>query len=244
MRIFLIVTGTLLFPICASAGLIFDSSLATAVNFANGGTSNCSAGPATGVVGGYHVSTDGAACFPYSAPLSFADNGEWDPPFAALLDFSSTTTITIALGGSYSAVWGFLDYGLGCPGDFSGPCTYTGNDPTITALDSKMNVIESADLVGYILGSNREFNFEAGRAVGFSESSPDIAYLQIGGDYIALADLAVSGPAAPEPATYVTGTLALALIILLKLIPSRDREGAVTRTNEVLCRTQTEEVIQ
>jgi hypothetical protein len=169
------------------------------------GTSSCSDGPASTTLGGLNVSSDGAACFAYHG-WSFADNGSWFAlPALADASLSGTTTITIDLGASYSSAWGFVDYGLGCSGF---DCTTYGNDPTITALDENKNVIESFDLSAsyVILGSNNEFEYEAGRTVGFSESSADIRYFQIGGDNIAITNISTM---TPEPATFALTALAL-----------------------------------
>jgi hypothetical protein len=201
-----LLAAILVVPFCASADLIIDTLPGT-IDFADGGISNCSDVAATASVAGFGVSTNGAACFPYSAGWSFADNGQWDPPFAVIADNSGYTTITINLEGLYSSVWGLIDYGLGCGPD---SCSIFGNDPTIAVLDSKGNVIESRDINGYIFGSTDEFDFDAGRVLGFSESTPEIAYFQIGGDFIGMADISLAGAATiPEPSTIVLAGLAL-----------------------------------
>jgi hypothetical protein len=194
----------------AQADLIFGiPSNPDAVSFGDGGVSNCSSGPTTTTDGGFNISTDGAACFPYSQGWSFLDNGQW-LSLPALVDDSGTTTITIDLGGSYSAVWGQMDYYLDCT-DFSFGCSYAGNDPTITALDKKMNVLQSFDLAGVLAGESQDTDYLAGGTLGISQSTADIAYFQISGDYIAITNISLT---APEPRTTALAVLALGAVAI------------------------------
>jgi hypothetical protein len=210
MRILICLTAVLTFAACAHATLIVGNvEDPDSVSFAAGGANNCSTGPTTAIDAGFSISTDGPACFPYSAGWSFLDNGQWFS-LPALADNSGHTTVTINLGGSFSAAWGFMDYFLDC----SGPdgCSYFGNDPTVTALDKNGNVIETADIKNRLDGSSSgDFNYLAGDTVGFTETTSDIAYLQISGDLIAITDISRTGEA-PEPATL--GLCGIALVAM------------------------------
>ena len=211
MRILTLLVVASALPFAASADLINGVILGPhTISFGDGGISDCSAGPATTTDGGFSVSTNGAACFPVYG-WDFADNGIWDT-LPALADNSGTTTITVDLGGSYSAVWGFMDYGFSCNFDTGCSTPTFGNDPTITALDKNMNVIETADLLPFGgLGNSGDLDFLAGDTFGFSESTPDIAYFQFGGDGIAMTDISLFTPV-PEPASQAITAFALAIL--------------------------------
>jgi hypothetical protein len=170
------------------------------------------------------VTSNGAACLPFTGGWNFGDNGQWFT-LPALTDNSGTTTITINLGGEYSAVWGWMNYYEDCS-DFEA-CVDYGNDPTITALDKNMNVLETEDIFGVLSGSSSgDIDFLSGSTVGLTQTTADIAYLQIGGDFIAMTDISVSG--APEPATLTLSALALAALCLLRHgAKRRNRSSAV-----------------
>jgi len=204
MRILLLTTVALVLPFSASADLIisYDSAPAGAVTTTfDGGSGGCSSNPMTAIDAGFSITSDGPACFPASTQLDFLENGSWiNLPY--IEDGSGSTTLTINLGGYYSYAGGFINYGLNSP-DFNtyGP---EGNDPTITALDANMNVIESFDIFRILNGEDSDEN--AGAYFGISESADDISYLQISGGGIAMTNLAL---VSPESGTWALAALAL-----------------------------------
>jgi hypothetical protein len=212
LQVAIFVAAALTLPVGARADLIVGILPgANSISFADGGLSNCSAGATTGTDAGFSISTDGAACLPFSGPWAFADNGQWYG-LPALGDYSGTSTVTIDLGGSFSAVWGFMNYALSCDGEL-GACTYFGNDPTITALDKDKNVLETEDIAGVLSGSSSgDIDFLAGDYVGLSQSTADIAYLQFGGDYIAMTNISTSG--VPEPSTLALLAMGLSVMAM------------------------------
>jgi len=207
-----LVFASLLLSVSAHADLIVGLPPApNSISFTDGGISNCSAAGTTGTDAGFSITTDGAACLPYTGGLSFVDNGQWFS-LPALIDTSGTTTLTIKLGGTYSAVWGFMNYALVCPPDF-GECSYGAHDPTVTALDINKNVLETHDIAGFLNGSSSgDVDFLAGDTVGISRSTSDIAYLQIGGDNIAMTNISLSG-STPEPSTITLFAFAAGMIV-------------------------------
>ncbi len=206
-RVWILLTASLAISVCAHASLIVGDLFSGTVTSFGDGNSNCSTGPTTEIDSGFSISTNGAACFSYTAGWSFASNGTWFS-LPALSDDSGSTTLTINLNGEYSSVAGFMNYAWACP-DFPAPCTYIGNDPTVTALDKNMNVLETEDISGWLdVGDDSEFDFTAGDNVELTQSTSDIAYLQFGGDFIAMTDISLAGPA-PEPPTSALSALAL-----------------------------------
>ena len=108
MRIPVLLATTILLPFFASASLISVAPQnATQIVFDGGGT--CNQQPQTATDAGFTITTDGAACFPYSQFISFDDNGIWDHK-PGIHDDSGFTTLTINLGGYFSSVGGFLNY--------------------------------------------------------------------------------------------------------------------------------------
>jgi hypothetical protein len=130
-----------------------------------------------------------------NAPYGIAPNGSWNS-FSWIATNNGSGSITFDLGGAYGLVGAFLNYSPG-----------VGSDPTITALNSSMDVIASYDLavddpINTPGGTNE------GDWVGISDSSDDIAYLEISGSYILAHSVEVGGSRiGPGPGTRLARTI-------------------------------------
>jgi hypothetical protein len=177
-RVLMLLTASLTMPVCAHASLIVGDILGPNVTSFGDGTSNCSTAPTTETDSGFTISTNGPACFSWTSGWSFDDNGQWFG-LPALSDDSGTTTITINLNGQYSAVAGFMNYAWSCD-QISFSCTYFGNDPTVTALDKNMNVLETEDISGWLsVGDSSQLDYDAGDNVELTRNRPPPHYADL-----------------------------------------------------------------
>jgi hypothetical protein len=199
-------------PAAASADLIVSlSSLPVGIvpiEFDGGSSVNCSSGPKSVIDAGFGISSDGPACMPYSGNVYLEDNGLWENK-PSIGDVSGATTITIDLGGNFGYVGGFMSYGFIFDYDtFS--VFPAGNDPTITALDSNHNVLQSYDIFA-LTGLGQFSDVNDGAYYGISSGTYGISYLQISGSGIVMSDI---GLGTPEPSTWT-----LLVIAFLALLP-------------------------
>ena len=154
------------------------------------------------VAGGYTVSAPAGFDVWYGdSGYGLVANGSWsDFAWVGGYCFSGACTATIDLGGSYSAVGGFMNY-------------VPGGSPTIWAIAADgTTILESYDLAVFApISTPAALNGGAFR--GISRGTADIAYFRISDSYLIMHDLTV-GAAVPEPATLLllgSGISALAL---------------------------------
>jgi hypothetical protein len=140
---------------------------------------------------GYAYLSDLGYCFNSGTNTCWSDLG-------GAFDASGYTAITIALGGLYSSVGGFMNY----------TTSFGGADATIAALDSEGDVLESYDLTTYAGAAINATGVDSGAFRGISTGVDDIAYFQISGDHIGINSVTYAS-AAPEPAS--AGLVVLAL---------------------------------
>jgi hypothetical protein len=172
--------------------LTTDPGTGVTTTFTDTGLSDNGAGPVT--LDGFSV-TGNPGSFSGNVAYGLLSNGTWSStsPFSWIATNNGDGSITFGLGGDYGFVGGFLNYAPG-----------SGSDPTITALNSSMGVIASYDLAADdpIVTPGGE---NAGAWVGISDSSDDIAYLELSGSYILANSLevgaATSAATVPEPAS-------------------------------------------
>lgn len=136
-------------------------------------------------------------------------NGNFELPAVYVGLDSATGFMTFAFSSPVSSFGGFMNY---CP-----ECG--GSDPTISAFDSSMNLLESFDLFASAPistpGGLNQFAFR-----GISRQSADIAYFQMSGDYIIVTGTENGAPI-PEPTTLMlfgSGLVGLAGAARRKLI--------------------------
>ena len=103
-----------------------------------------------------------------------------------------------------------------------------GNNATIQAIASNgITILESDNLITAPGGAISTPNATNGGAFrGISRAQNDIAFFRVSGDYIILHSLeigaaGIAGTATPEPATALTGGLALAGLVLLRRLRTR-----------------------
>lgn len=165
-------------------------------------------GPQTFGDGIVWSSTDANAVFGYTGGYGYASNGYWNGglgPMAGLNDV--TDSMTFAFTTPVAGVGGFMNY-----------APVTSNPTTIAAYNSAHSLIESYNLT--FTASNQA---NTGEFLGFLESSADIKYFTLIGNYIGITDLTTTttAPAVPEPATL--GLLGAGLLGLLTVRGRRDR---------------------
>jgi hypothetical protein len=197
-----------LVPAAVSAQLVVDlngfPAGATTTEFDGGGIANCSTGPKSIIDAGFSISSDGAACMPFSGLLNLGDSGIWQNT-NLIADASGFTTITIDLGTLASYAGGFMNYAF-----FFDPDTLdvfpAGNDPMIAALNADHTVLQSYDIFG-LGGLGQSSDVNDGRFFGISSPAGDIRYLQISGSGIVMSDVAIVPT--PEPSTCALFVIAL-----------------------------------
>jgi hypothetical protein len=170
---------------------------------------------APGIDAGFVVT--GQACANYSQFFGFGENGFWnDPPsgFALIGGDNQTSTFKINLGGLYSSVGGFMNYGV-TPGGSGSDSVPTG-DPTIIALAANgTTVLDTYDLVT-LAPINTPGGTNAGVFVGIQDATNDIAYLELSDDYLAIHSITLgtaSSSSAPEPSAFLLLGSGLALLL-------------------------------
>ncbi len=164
------------------------------------------------VAAGYTISSNSDVWYGDSS-YGLSNNGSWsDFAWVGGVCADSGCTATIALGGLFSSVGGFMNY--------ADPPEY--GDPIISAIAADgTTVLESYDLAtdAPILtpGASNDGAFR-----GISRPTADIAFFQISGSYLIQHDLTLSSneSAAPEPATMGMAGLALVTIAFLRRRPA------------------------
>jgi hypothetical protein len=211
----------------ARAGLITSAPAgSTTTVFAPG--SSC----AQGVDAGFTVT--GTGCWPASTVYLFGTNGAWDNPpagFSYIALNNATGSFTIALGGLYSAVGGFINYSLpisagGPPSSVHPDITPGASDPVITALAADgVTVLDIYD-ISIADPINTPGGVNTGAFVGIQDPTNDIAFLEFSNDYIAIHSITVDSiagvTAAPEPAAVLLlGSGMVLLLIRRKALSNR-----------------------
>lgn len=169
------------------------------------GGDNCYSGPSSGTVAGFAVSANGDACYNYGDagnPFGFGSNGHWY--MGLIADDSSSTSITINLGGLYSWVGGFVNY---APESGAAVMAAIAADGT-TVLES-WNLAVSAPIS--TLGADNGGAFR-----GINVGSNSIQYLRFGGAFMAMHDITLGSSSIPEPATALLAAGSFALLGLLR----------------------------
>jgi hypothetical protein len=142
---------------------------------------------------------DGVGYFGYTSSWGFGGNGSWTGalgPMAGVND--ETDSMTFAPSSPVSGIGGFLNY---VPGETA----------TIAVYNASNALIESDTLSFTTSGAN-----DTGEFLGFSESTPDIAYFTLTGGFIGLTDLTVETSAVPEPGTIGMTLAGLGLLMLMR----------------------------
>jgi hypothetical protein len=160
-----------------------------------------------------------------SAPflLGLAQWSTYAEPFSWISPKNAGNTVTFNLGGSYSSVWGFMNY------------EPTPN-PMIEALDINLQVLESYNL--NVSAPIAHFVDNQGAFRGFSSETANIHYLRLTGPIVihsldvAGGSLDAGGSEAPEPATL--GFMLIGISLLVARLNKRRRANQLSHEKVVL----------
>lgn len=149
--------------------------------------------------GGFNISAPGGSSVWYGDTYyGLIWNGNWQN-FAWVGGecYSGSCTATIDLGGLYSSVGGFMNYGMS---DANNPDRGSGGNPTISALAADgTTVLESYDLFT-LAPITTASGVNAGAFRGISRSNADIAFFRISGSYLIQHDITLTN--VPLPAAW------------------------------------------
>ena len=206
-----IAAGLLITPVISQASLITSAPIGGSTTVLSTVTGTWSSAPSV-VAGGYSVFAPvGEEVWYGDSGYSLIDNGSWsDFAWVGGYCYSGSCTATIDLGGSYSAVGGFMNYATGS------------GSATISAIAADgTTVLESYDLTA-LAPISTPGGLNAGDFRGIERGTSDIAFLQLSGSYLIAHDLTVSP--IPEPETYA---MLLAGLGLLGFMARRRKGSAV-----------------
>jgi MYXO-CTERM domain-containing protein len=189
-----------------SAALLSTAPSSGTITTFPGGTT-CVQLPGTATVAGFDISFDGEVCYDYNNGWGIGSNGSW-PTLSLIGDNSTTTAITIDLGGLYSSVVGFMNY------------SPTDGTPVIAAIAADgTTVLESYDIAA-LAPISTPGGTDQGAYRGIVRPTADIRYFRFGGAFTAFHDLTLDGGAAsvPEPSAWL---LALPALLAFRLARRR-----------------------
>lgn len=181
----------LLVPGIGRAALITDAPSGGVVTTFPGG-SGIFSGSGTDTVAGFPIAWTGDVVFDYSDGFGMGTNGDWEWSMIGI-DSSSDSSITINLGGLYSAVGGFMNYSPG--GEFS---------PTISAIAADGTTILESYMLDLDAPISTPGETNGGAFRGIERAQGDIAYFRIENSYLGMHDITLLGGTpseVPEPST-------------------------------------------
>ena len=149
-----------------------------------------------------NATNQGGSVYGYTGAYGFLGNGVWTGalgPMAGLNDsfdtWGVTDTMTFHFATPVALIGGFMNY------------VPNGSTPTTIAVYDSANVLIESYNLTFLTGNLPN----AGQTIGFSETTADISYFTMTGNYIGIAGVRGTDVATPEPGSMMllgTGLLA------------------------------------